>query len=120
MLRALPTVLAIAATTLLAPTASAQEAAIRDDIRCLMLMGAVTQAQNQQMAGAMGVAYYLGRLEGRLPPAALESRILAEAQSIRPEDLKADAPRCGGEMQAIGRRFQDLGKKIQERTTTKK
>ncbi len=106
-------------TSLMAPGAlaqaqPAQDAAIRDDLRCLAVLAVLAQSPEQTLPGMLGGAYYLGRLESRMTEEELAKRVVAEARTMTQADAQTTMNRCAADLQASGQRLQDLGDKVQE------
>jgi hypothetical protein len=84
------------------------------DIRCLAV--AATLASNAdpkiQNAGVMASLYYLGKVDGRTPNLDLENRLKQELLQLQPQDLQADAVRCGAELARRGKAVSDIGARL--------
>jgi len=111
--------LSMAAVLALATPAAAQDQATRDDVRCLVLtfmMAGSANAQTQQQ-GFMGALYYLGKLDGRSPGLDLETRLRAEMPKMTPDQIKAEAPRCGQELIVRGQQVTAMGARLKDLQT---
>ena len=67
------------------------------DVRCLVVsaMSVATQDSWLAAAGTLSAFYWLGRLDGRTPDLDLENRVLEQVHSLSPNQLAAEAQRCG-------------------------
>jgi hypothetical protein len=92
------------------------------DVRCLMAVvtasGVLMQQEDPRMKTlalmtGMSALYYLGRLEGRIPDNLLADRIKREVATMDSAQLKAEALRCGKEVEAVGERMKVLGVDLQ-------
>ena len=77
------------------------------DMECAALFAAIGGLQPEEAEGAaVGMTYYLGRLEGRNPGTNQVMQFFEWASSKTEEELAvmldAAAPRCGEEMQTLG------------------
>ena len=80
-----------------AHAAHAGSDASTDDILCLVfsMSSANSQDQKAQISGLVGMAYYLGRLDGAHTSSDLQQRIDAAIASKKGQDLGALAHGCG-------------------------
>lgn len=78
------------------PTAAAASP-VTQDARCLMVMGALTSAkdQNTAMEAQFGVAYFAGRIKAREPSFNLGTRLQTIAAGMNGQPMQAEASRCG-------------------------
>jgi len=117
--------LAVVAAPVTAPAAPAAHHAAApvsgaNDVRCLIfaMNMAASQDQNAKTVGLVGVAFYLGRIEGGPSRANLEPRMEAEINQMREQKIAPGpiAQACGQElssrMQAIGQVGQELQQKL--------
>ena len=94
--------------------ALAQSAADTADVRCMMVLQAISRDPAQREQAGRGLFYYVGRVTARGPLARVEAIMLAEGKKIStPQQAQAELARCGaelnqngGEMQAINQRLQ--------------
>lgn len=103
--------LALAAGLMASPVAATAQdpipAADRKDLECAALFAVVAGSDPEfEAAGALGMAYYIGRLEGRNPGQDQVARLF-EWVSAQSEDqlmtlIDASGSRCGEELQALG------------------
>jgi hypothetical protein len=72
-----------------------------DDILCLVfsMSSANSQDQKAQISGLVGMAYYLGRLDGAHSSSDLQQRIDAAIATKKGQDLAALAHGCGQTLQ---------------------
>jgi hypothetical protein len=84
------------------------------DIHCLTVASILASNADPkiQNAGVMASLYFLGKLDGRTPTLDLESRLKDELLKYNPQDLQADATRCGGELAVRGKAISDIGARL--------
>lgn len=108
------TALALALAQAPAPASNAN----RDDVRCLIIFSLLSSGDDKDAAttGAIGVQYFLGRLDGRTPGFDLEGAMVTEATALTQPDIEALATSCGkqietraNDLMAIGQRLEKLG-----------
>ncbi|HEY2071619.1 MAG TPA: hypothetical protein VGG48_18810 [Rhizomicrobium sp.] len=107
---------AILAVALLCFTGTALADATTDDaseadVRCLVVAINMSEgnATALKLAGTMSALYFLGRIDARSPDMDLEAHLIAELKKMTPEDVKEEAVRCGGMLQARGAYLKDMG-----------
>ena len=104
--------LALAAGLMASPMAAAAQdpvpAADRKDMECAALFDPQYEA-----SGALGMAYYIGRLEGRNPGQDQVTRMFEWLNTQSEEQLMtmldAAGPRCGQELQDLGNNMIEVG-----------
>jgi hypothetical protein len=108
-MRAIP--LAVLAATLLAPLAAAAAtppAAIpapatptASDERCLLTMAVLSASKDANTAhnAQLGLAYFAGRLKGRLTTYEFGAHLKPAAASLNGQDLRPEIQRCGALIQ---------------------
>ncbi len=98
-------------------TASAQSVETRADIRCLVVSLLMVNSPKPELrqAGMMSAIYYFGRLDGSARSPNLEDMIVKEIEKIKPDQLRDEAIRCGGELKARGDAMSELGANISAR-----
>ena len=110
--------LALAAGLMGSPvTAAAQDpvpAADRKDMECAALFAVMAGSDPQyEASGALGMAYYIGRLEGRNPGQNQVTRMFEWLNTQSEEQLmtmlEAAGPRCGQELQDLGNNMIQVG-----------
>lgn len=100
--------LAPAALLALAAPAPASAQTLNDDVRCFLLSTAFARASKQEGArtvAAMNGAYYLGRIDGRVPAAQLTA-------SIKSLGTGLPAGKAGAAMQACATRAAEADKRM--------
>lgn len=97
----LPALLLVAAS---APAATADEAQLAADLRCLAVMAKLNQLPDQrhQIASLLGGYYYLGRVNGSGAPANLAQSVADAYAKLPAAEFIAETKRCQLEMQALG------------------
>lgn len=110
---ALIAILGAATLTVAATPATAQPAADRADVRCLLVMQLAARDPNARDMAARGAHYYMGRLAARGAPARLEPLMVGEARSITSAaQAKTELDRCAGELNQNQTQFQALNQKL--------
>lgn len=90
---------AAAALAGLAPSAAAQTAADRADMRCLLVLQAVSQDPKQKDSATRGIYFYIGRLAARGPLSRVETLLPSEGRAIgSAQQAQAELTRCGTEL----------------------
>ena len=86
-----------------------------DDVRCLVVSLEMASDQNATIktSGTISAMYWFGRLDGRTPDLDLENRVLTEIAAMKPDDLKAEAVRCGAVLQARAKSMSEMGQDLQ-------
>ena len=84
------------------------------DMECAALFAAIGGLQPEEAEGAaVGMTYYLGRLEGRNPGTNQVTQFFEWVSSKTEEELAvmldAAAPRCGSEMETLGTSLMKAG-----------
>jgi hypothetical protein len=84
------------------------------DVRCVAVGLRMIEmtAPEQRTAGMMLAVYYLGRLDGKASDLDVERLVKAEAAKMTSADFRADAVRCGQEMQQKGSEIQRIGSSL--------
>lgn len=110
--------LALAAGLMASPMAAAAQdpvpAADLRDMECAALFAVMAGSDPQyEASGALGMAYYIGRLEGRNPGQDQVVRLF-QWLNTQSEDqlmtmLEAAGPRCGQELQDLGSNMIEVG-----------
>jgi hypothetical protein len=102
---------------LMVSTATAEEASVRADVRCVVVSLRIMELQDPtlQKAGYMSSLYFFGRLDGASPSLDLEEQIMKELTIMTPDDYKTEAVRCGGELTARGQAMQKIGANLIDR-----
>lgn len=104
-----------AALSAVAPPAMAQAGRDEADVRCLMVLQAVSRDPNQKESAARGVFFYLGRLEQRGPMSRLEAMMLTQGKGLAtPELVQAELNRCGVELTKASGELQTVNQNLQK------
>lgn len=96
-----------------APPAAAQTPADRADVRCLLVLQAVSRDPEQREKAAQGIFYYLGKFQVRGGVTRLEPMILAEAKALTPQQAQTELARCGAELHKQTQDLQAANKRVQ-------
>jgi hypothetical protein len=99
-------------------TAPMRDPTNRADVQCMAIMalgaGTAEEGSVAQLGLAVGMAYYLGRLEGRAPSVDWMAQFTEYLSGGDLEDeAKAQAERCGTEMISFGGRMTRWGERMQ-------
>jgi hypothetical protein len=87
-----------------------------NDINCyLIYLQVATKPGPQQGAAALGLMYWLGRLDGRTPKLDLESQLLAALPKLTPARFQTESLRCSAEVTDRGRSVTEIGKDMAKR-----
>ena len=86
-----------------AGAAAPQGDIVTSDVRCLITMAALGQDKQRQQAALIGAYFFAGRLSARAPGLDLPSAIKAQEAQMSPQQLPAEAQRCGPMVQAAVR-----------------
>ncbi len=70
------------------------------DVRCLLTMAALGQDKNRQQASLIGAYFFAGRLSAKAPGLDLPTAVKAQEAKMSPQELPAEAQRCGPMVQA--------------------
>lgn len=110
-------VLAIAATATLAglaqPAAAQAPTADASDVRCVMVLQAVSRDANQRDNAVRGVFFYLGKLATRGPIGRIEALMLAEGKKMStPQQAQTELTRCGAELSQRSNDLQAVNAKL--------
>lgn len=84
-----------------APAAApAKPSALESDVRCIIVMAALTQDKQRQQAAVIGAHFFAGRVTARAPSINLTAAIKAEEAKMQPQELQGELQRCGPIVQA--------------------
>jgi hypothetical protein len=103
------TLLSLGAVLLAAAPAAAQSSA--SDVRCLILSNAFTKGASQEQAkkaAEYSLAFYLGRLDGRLNDAQLRTAIAEQQKTLQVATAPTEMQGCARRMQAGVQRLRSL------------
>ncbi len=100
----------------MAAAANAQQAqSATQDVRCLLLAthmsGRATKPEVKTVM-SMTSAYYLGRVNGRIPDSELEARTRTEAKALVGTNVGQQMQSCVADMQNRARAMQAIGRKL--------
>lgn len=79
---------------------------VTSDVRCLLTMAALGQDKQRQQAALIGAYFFAGRLSARAPSLDVPAAIKAQEAVMNPQQLPAEAQRCGPMVQAAMRALQ--------------
>lgn len=105
--------LLLAAPSFPATAANAPAANPPSDVRCLLLSNAFSKSANNEQAkqvAAQTLLFYVGRLDGRMAPAALESAMRTQSASIDPKTAGAEMTACASRLAQAQQRITALGR----------
>lgn len=93
------------------------QAAEGEDIRCIVVLLALSEQMEQSMPNgtAVGVMYFMGKLEATSPDADIEALIRAETTSlleIGEDIIELESIRCGEELIAVGEELEIIGESL--------
>jgi hypothetical protein len=114
-----PALILAAALALVALPAAAAPVAVdptTTDLRCLFVSGALAQSDDPDLknVGTLSLFYFWGRLENRLPAAQIAPRLIAEAKTMTPDDVKAQAQVCANMSKAASQSLSDISDALQK------
>ncbi|MGZ3376866.1 MAG: hypothetical protein ACXU8S_09730 [Phenylobacterium sp.] len=114
MIRSLVLSAAALAAWAAASSARATDDPGASDVHCLAVASLLASNADPkiQSAGVMASLYFLGKLDGRTPTLDLETRLKDELTHYNPQDLQADAVRCGAELAVRGKAVSDIGARL--------
>lgn len=86
------------------------------DMRCIVVAGALLQADDEQMrsVGRASLFYYLGRIEGRGDTANMDARIVDQAAKMTEDDIKTQSKSCGAMFTAAAQALQELNNAFEQ------
>lgn len=108
------TIAAAAALAVPSSPAFAQAAADAPDVRCLMVLQAISRDPKQREQAARGVYYYLGRLAARGPVARIDTMIVAEGKKMPAPQAQAELGRCGAELTQRSSELNAVNQRLQK------
>jgi len=92
-----------------ASPAFAQSAAVKQDVRCVIVMNLMAREEKLKSFAGMGLVYYVGRLDGRGLGAQLQTLLQTEAKGLTQPQAQSEAKRCASEFQARGEQMRTMG-----------
>ncbi len=84
------------------------------DMQCMAVFSVIAAQPGKAEGAAIGVFYYLGRLEGRDASIDWLERFYTFAQAATQEDLTENADRCGQLVATRGQKMQEVGGRLTE------
>lgn len=110
-------VLALAAVAALAggaqPAFAQASATDVADVRCLMVLQAVSRDAKQRDNAVRGVFFYVGKLASRGPIARIEALVVAEGKKMTtPQQAQTELTRCGAELSQRSAELQTVNEKL--------
>jgi len=108
---------AAALALLLAAPARAENAALTQDLKCLALSFTMLKSDDPKVAdaGKTVAFYYLGRIDARDPSVDLVARFSDPAMQLSPDDMKAVATICAGQLSKRGQELNAASKELAAR-----
>ena len=107
--------MAAAVLTGAASPALAQSAADAADVRCMMVLQALSRDPAQREQAGRGLFYYIGRVTARGPLARIEPMMIAEGKKMStPQQIKTELARCGAELNQNGGELQAINQRLQK------
>lgn len=109
------TAAALAAALLFGGGAAAQETETSNDLKCVAVISVAASQQSDPtatMAAGMGVLYFLGRIEGRVPGFDVENGLRIEAGKLTGAKVKSELIRCAGVLKSKGEELQAVGRSM--------
>jgi len=95
-----------------------------NDVRCLVALSRLAEVNEQtrqlsdqavQTTMLLGTMYYMGKLEGRDPRLNVESAMVEQAGRMNLQQLQSEFMRCGGELQSVGKKWDEIGQNLVRR-----
>lgn len=91
-------------------------AALRDDVRCVIALGAVAASDKDRAKSAMQAAlYFIGRIDGAGGSGQLEAWINTEVKLLKNPELPALLTACGERLGERGKSLQEIGGRLKVR-----
>lgn len=103
----------LAASAIPASAANPPAANPPSDVRCLLLSNAFAKSANNDQAkqvAAQTLIFYVGRLDGRMAPAALEAAMRSQASSIDPKTAGPEMTACATRLARAQQTITTLGR----------
>jgi hypothetical protein len=119
------TAMAFALGLVVSAPSQADTDAMAADVGCIASLAMMPQLnaqthkmsdQDVQSSMLVGIMYYMGKITGRDPQFELEPALIKVAAEMTAETVKSNLVRCGGELQAQGKRWQDMGSDMVRRS----
>jgi hypothetical protein len=80
----------------------------RADVRCMLTMTLIMRDEAYKQSAAVGLYYFAGRVEARDPSLDMTQAMRREASRMQNSEWKGEIQRCGAEVQAKTKAFEDL------------
>jgi hypothetical protein len=92
------------------------EATTTIDLRCLMVSAMLAQGDDPDLKdiGTLSLYYFWGRLEGHVPVADVAQRLIDQAKTMTPEELKAQAQNCAALSTKASQNLSDISDALQK------
>ena len=94
---------------------SSHKAENRADVRCILAMAVMRKNPQYENWGGLGMLYFTGRLEGRMPKLNLASAIRREVSQMRPAEYNDEVKRCSDLLTERNTSLRALGAQMQPR-----
>lgn len=110
------TAAALTASLFMTGGAQAQDAETSGDLKCIAVISIVASQQTDPaavMSAGMGILYFIGRIEGRIPDFNIENGLRVEAAKLTSASVKSELVRCGGTLTSKGQELQAIGRSMQ-------
>ena len=102
--------IALASPAMVSP-ASAQS--VPSDVRCLLLSNLFSkkaEAEQARQVAAQSLIFYLGRLDGRVNPRALEAAMRSQSAAVDPKAVGPEMTACAARLAHAQQTVQALGR----------
>lgn len=110
------TAAALTASLFMAGGARAQDAETLGDLRCIAVISIAAGQQTDPaavMSAGMGILYFMGRIEGRVPGFNVENGLRVEVGKLTSAGVTTELVRCGGALTSKGKELQAIGRSMQ-------
>jgi hypothetical protein len=99
-----------------ATVAGSGEATTTTDLRCLMVSAMLAQGDDPDLKdiGTLSLYYFWGRLEGRIAAADVAQRLIDQAKTMTPDELKAEARNCSDLSRKASQNLSDISDALQK------
>lgn len=99
-----------------ATVAGSGEATTTTDLRCLMVSAMLAQGDDPDLKdiGTLSLYYFWGRLEGHVSVADVAQRLIDQAKTMSPEELKAQAQNCAALSTKAGQNLSEINDALQK------
>ncbi len=102
---------------ILTAAAPPEELQTKSDVRCLVAISSLQRSDDAAIkaAAALGMLYFMGRLDGRNPNLDYEAAMAAEAGPMKGQNISGLLQTCGKTMQDRGKMMMEVGERLQRR-----